>query len=64
MIGNGGFAAGTLYTPPLTTVSEKFAGFAAAVKAGVEALSAGGRFGLRSAPPLLIERQSVRNINP
>lgn len=64
VIGNGGFAAGTLYTPPLTTVSENFAGFAAAVKAGVEALSAGGRFGLRSAPPLLIERQSVRNINP
>ncbi len=63
VIGNGGFAAAALYSPPLTTVSENFTGFAEAVKAGVEELAAGGRFGLRSVNPILVKRKSVKNIN-
>lgn len=50
--------------PPLTTVARDFDGYVREVRAGVENLFSGKPFGIRRVPSLLIERASVKNLNP
>ena len=49
--------------PPLTTVARDFDGYVREVLAGLKELFGGGVFGVRRVPSLLIERDSVRNLN-
>lgn len=62
ILSSGGLDIGEFSSPPLTTVSENFAEYAAVIKAGVDDLAAGKKFGIRSVNPILIERQSVKNM--
>lgn len=50
--------------PPLTTVARDFDGYVREVRAGLDNLFSGKPFGIRRVPSLLVERASVKNLNP
>lgn len=62
VIGAGNIASAACFFPPLTTIADDLPGSVRAIREGLEELFCGGRFGIRTVPAGLIERQSVRNL--
>lgn len=62
VIGAGNIASAACFFPPLTTIADDLPGSVRAIREGLEELFGGGRFGIRTVPAGLIERQSVRNL--
>ncbi len=62
VIGDSGIASSAHFDPPLTTVAHNTKGIAEAIGEGLRELFSGGTFGIRTVPPILIERKSVKNL--
>ena len=61
IIGESGIPSSAFFDPPLTTISHDIPRRAAVLAEGLRDLFSGGTFGIRTVPPRLIERKSVRN---
>lgn len=61
IIGESGIPSSAFFDPPLTTISHDIPRRAAVLAEGIRDLFSGGTFGIRTVPPRLIERKSVKN---
>lgn len=64
VVANSEVPSAARYDPPLTTVARDFDGYVREVRAGLDNLFSGKPFGIRRVPSLLVERASVKNLNP
>ena len=63
VIGDSGIPSGANFDPPLTTVAHDIPTMVKIIGQGLNELFNGSSFGIRIVPPILLERQSVKNIN-
>ena len=63
VIGDSGIPSGANFDPPLTTVAHDIPTMVKIIGQGLNELFNGDSFGIRTVPPILLKRQSVKNIN-